>query len=148
MPCCCKSVWWRRRACHSRSARPDRWPRPWGSLIEAALTPFCSIAGQLYRIAQEALLNAAKHSRATQIQVSFVTTAEGVMLAVRDNGIGLPERMDPHRGMGMATMSYRARMIGASFQLGRAPGGGTEVVCTLKSVSPAKQGPGCKPGAA
>ena len=97
-----------------------------------------SAANHLYRIIQEALHNAVKHSQATHLAIAVQPQVEALCIAVRDNGIGIPEhRASPiptspnSSGLGMHTMSYRARIIGATLEFRRNPEGGTSVVCTL-----------------
>jgi len=89
------------------------------------------IAGHLFRIAQEAVRNAAKHSRARKIVISFAETEENILLEVTDDGKGLPEIETEGDGMGLQIMKYRASMIGASFSVQSGPGG-TAVTCRLK----------------
>ncbi|OGR37205.1 MAG: histidine kinase, partial [Desulfovibrionales bacterium GWA2_65_9] len=68
---------------------------------------------QLYRIAQEALANAVKHSKPTHITISLLCrTGDMAMLEVRDNGIGRAKAAVSKGGLGMSIMAHRARMIG------------------------------------
>ena len=92
-----------------------------------------AVATHVYRIAQEALHNAVKHSRGTQAVITLETGPEGIAVTVRDDGVGLPESMQNHSGggLGMHTMFYRARIIGATLQIARNATGGTSVVCRL-----------------
>jgi signal transduction histidine kinase len=87
------------------------------------------VATHLYRIAQEAVTNAIKHSRASEIVVRLEAGAEGLALTITDNGVGVPAKTTA--GMGLRTMAYRASVIGATFQLeGQSPHG-TRVTCLL-----------------
>ena len=89
------------------------------------------IAGaNLYRIAQEALNNALKHSRARHISIGLGTVNQEVTLTVKDDGVGFPHTFQPRRGMGLSIMNYRAKMIGASLDIRRAADGGTIVICS------------------
>ena len=88
------------------------------------------VAGHLFRIAQEAVRNAAKHSHATRIVIAFDETEEGVLLEIRDNGKGLPLDEPAQSGMGLQIMKYRASMIDADFELKSSPEG-TIVTCRL-----------------
>src|SRR5690606_18013360 len=85
----------------------------------------------LYRIAQEAVSNAVKHGRATQVRVRLALGDEQVRLYVHDNGVGFPDELPAERGMGVRIMHYRARIIGATLEIWRDPTGGTVVTCTL-----------------
>jgi len=85
----------------------------------------------LYRIVQEALTNAVRHGRAKRIEVSVRKGKNGgLTLKVRDRGKGLPRRIGAG-GMGLATMRYRAELLGGSFELRNAAGGGAELSLTL-----------------
>ncbi|MEI6533821.1 MAG: PAS domain S-box protein [Verrucomicrobiaceae bacterium] len=90
------------------------------------------VATQLYRIAQEAVGNAIKHSHADRIEVSLSASADKIILRIRDNGIGIPDHA-PGRGtgLGLLTMSHRARMIGGNVTVEPDPYGGTEVQCVI-----------------
>lgn len=87
-----------------------------------------AVAMHVYRIAQEALANTARHAGASRVQVTLNLTQERVNLRVLDNGAGLPESADQAGGMGFKIMTYRARMIGAAIDVRRRPHGGTAVV--------------------
>jgi signal transduction histidine kinase len=90
---------------------------------------------QLFRIAQEAVYNAVKHARAKQITIQLATTDGRTSLVVQDDGIGLPPSVNEAKGMGLRIMDYRARMIGAQFDLRRGPNGGTIVTCSFPAGS-------------
>ncbi len=90
-----------------------------------------SLATQLFRIAQEALGNAIKHSKANNIAIDLEGNPVQLRLSIADDGRGLPTREMSNGGIGMATMSYRARSIAAQFDIQSLPGKGTTVVCTL-----------------
>lgn len=86
-------------------------------------------ATHLYHIAQEALSNAIRHSRARSIRISL-TTAEGQgELAIADDGCGIPDIPAGSSGMGLHIMSYRARMIGGALDISRGAACGTVVRC-------------------
>lgn len=89
-------------------------------------------AVHLYRIAQEALGNAARHSHASCIWISIEGATGEVVLSVEDNGTGIPEAQRNGKGMGLHLMPYRARTIGASFEIAPRPGGGTIVRCLYR----------------
>jgi signal transduction histidine kinase len=88
-----------------------------------------SDARHLYRIAQEAINNAIKHGRATQIHVRLQIEEERHTLTVEDNGVGIRNPVDSAEGMGLRLMSYRARKLGGTLEVVRAAGGGTTVRC-------------------
>lgn len=87
-------------------------------------------ATHLYRIAQESITNAAKHSKAQMIAVSLATQGDGLILEVKDDGKGIPEELVQHpTGMGLRLMEYRARMIGGELTVARVETGGTSISC-------------------
>lgn len=90
----------------------------------------------LYRIAQEALGNAARHSRASRITLQLSREEGAIALRVSDNGIGF----DPHalsegqRGhLGLFSMEERANLAGGQLEVISAPGAGTTVVARVPS---------------
>jgi signal transduction histidine kinase len=93
-------------------------------------------SGHLYRIAQEAVSNAVKHGRSRNVTIELQAADEGVCLAIRDDGIGLPDLRARPTGMGLRIMAHRARMIGASFAAERGSLGGTAVTCVLPYAEP------------
>lgn len=91
-----------------------------------------SVAIQIYRIAQEAVANAIKHSKADRIEISLAQQDGHLSLAIRDNGIGIPDH-SPSKGtgMGLLTMSHRARMLGGGLNVEQDTYGGTVVLCRV-----------------
>jgi|GEM_PF-1914542 len=91
-----------------------------------------NVATHLFRIAQEAVNNAVKHSQAKTITVELLPTVEGVSLSIIDDGQGIdPSRINQYAGMGLSIMRYRANLIGASFQIESDPATGTRISCYL-----------------
>jgi PAS domain S-box-containing protein len=89
------------------------------------------VATHLYRIAQEAVSNAARHGRAKSIVVALDRTINGIRLSIRDDGLGF--RVSPNRagGMGLHIMRYRAELIGATLTIDVGKGSGARVTCLL-----------------
>ncbi|MBL7259317.1 GAF domain-containing sensor histidine kinase [Paractinoplanes lichenicola] len=83
----------------------------------------------LYRIAAEALHNAARHAEATGCTITLATDPHAVTLTVTDDGRGLPGDYLP--GVGHRSMRERSTELGGTLHIGPAPGGGTEVVVTV-----------------
>lgn len=90
-------------------------------------------ASHLYRIAQEAVQNALKHSRATRIDIALTRHHAGVELRVRDNGIGFIPQQNSH-GLGLHTMEQRARLISGRLIVQTQPDGGVEVACLVSDT--------------
>ena len=101
-------------------------------LVHEAIT-----ASHLYRIAQEATLNAIRHGNAGHIVISLIDRAGRPSLSIEDDGVGLPD--DWRHGLGTRIMAHRAAMIGADFSIEPNPTGGTFVKCSI-SGTPAKNG--------
>jgi two-component system, LuxR family, sensor kinase FixL len=84
-----------------------------------------------YRIAQEAVSNAVKHGKASEVTITLASAPDKVRLRVRDDGIGFPKKLSKDRGMGVNIMHYRARIIGGALDIRRDPAGGTVLTCTM-----------------
>ncbi len=91
------------------------------------------VATQVYHVVQEALSNACKHSRATAVGVFLTCASNGVIVAIEDDGAGLPPNAERRGGMGLGNMRHRARMIGATLELGPGARGGTRVMFALRT---------------
>ncbi|MEP7248495.1 MAG: PAS domain S-box protein [Spartobacteria bacterium] len=89
-----------------------------------------AIALNFFRIAQEAVANAIKNGKATEVSIRLGRDRKGLSLTVRDNGKGFSQSK-PRKGMGIHIMQYRAEVIGARFSVESADGEGTQVTCTL-----------------
>jgi PAS domain S-box-containing protein len=74
-------------------------------------------ASHLYRIAQEALTNAARHGRATLVDIFLRATSDGFSLRITDDGEGVVRAAVSSAGMGLKIMKYRADTIGAQFNI-------------------------------
>jgi PAS domain S-box-containing protein len=92
-------------------------------------------SNHLYRIAQEALSNAVKHSGAREVNVDFHVDQDHARLVITDDGRGTDSRKS--EGMGLQTMQHRAEAIGASFEVHARPDGGTMLSCEIRSRSTA-----------
>jgi signal transduction histidine kinase len=86
-----------------------------------------AVAGNLFRIAQEAVRNAVAHGKAKNIVIALTGGEDGVELLVEDDGIGIANTVKSNRGMGMTIMPRRAASIGASFEAHSRRQGGTVV---------------------
>jgi PAS domain S-box-containing protein len=93
-------------------------------------------ANNLYRIAQEAVTNAVKHGKATEVNIRAKAAADGLTLAIEDNGIGFKRTKSSGGGMGMHIMRYRARAIGGELTALSRPSGGAVVWCFCPFPSP------------
>jgi signal transduction histidine kinase/ligand-binding sensor domain-containing protein len=86
----------------------------------------------LFRIVQEALANAAKHSRATRIVVRLARAKGEVTLTVSDNGLGFDRgRLTTSGGLGLITMRERAGQLNGRFEFDSTPGRGTAITVVV-----------------
>jgi two-component system sensor histidine kinase UhpB len=83
-----------------------------------------------YRIAQEGLTNALRHSGARSARLSLMADAETLTLVVADDGKGMPEHL-PTDTSGIAGMRERALLVDGSLSIESHPGAGTEVRLTI-----------------
>jgi signal transduction histidine kinase len=93
-------------------------------------------ATHLYRITQEAVRNAIRHGKARRIGINLSERDGLVRLTIEDDGLGLPDDLQPTDGLGVQIMAHRAAMIGGTFAIEPAPTGGTIVTCSLTKVRP------------
>jgi len=85
-------------------------------------------ATALYRIAQEALRNVAKHAGTASVAMSLVGAPDGLCLTVQDDGAGFTASDVRFRGgLGLISMHERARLVGGTLNLISSPGQGTTV---------------------
>ncbi|MBT9539372.1 PAS domain S-box protein [Thiobacillus sp.] len=89
----------------------------------------------LYRIAQEAMTNLAKHAHARNVKIEVALPPDQVTLTISDDGIGFDPNMQPQYsgrvGWGMLTMRERAVALGGTLAIDSKPGVGTRVTVTL-----------------
>jgi PAS domain S-box-containing protein len=98
---------------------------------ESIAVPDNAFATHLYRIAQEAATNAAKHAKAALISVELNHSGGFIELKITDNGIGITLPLSGKGGMGLHTMEYRARTIGGTLNIAPAPTHGTIISCRV-----------------
>jgi signal transduction histidine kinase len=84
----------------------------------------------LFRAAQEALSNIARHARATHVTVRLGLAGENLELAIRDDGIGF-DAAELKPGMGMRNMSARVREVSGGILIARQPDGGTLIAFSV-----------------
>jgi PAS domain S-box-containing protein len=89
------------------------------------------VASQLYRILREAIINANKHARATQIALEVRRVRNELVFCVTDNGVGLSRKPKAGQGLGFHIMQYRAQSIGARLEFESPKKGGSRVACHL-----------------
>jgi PAS domain S-box-containing protein len=116
----------------------DRFTQRTGIVVEveseqAANRLPAQVENVLYRVAQEALTNAAKHARATRVVINLRVDSEKVTLVVSDDGVGFTpghHPTGPHEGQhwGLDLMAERVEGMSGHFYLESAPGQGTRII--------------------
>jgi len=86
----------------------------------------------LYRIAQEAVNNAAKHARAKNVSISLHSSGGSTRLVIADDGKGISALPANKQGIGLESMRFRARALQGEFKIDSIPGEGTVVVCEMR----------------
>ena len=87
---------------------------------------------ELLRIAQEALSNAMRHARPSNVRITMTDEPEHWALAVADDGVGMEEHAEMlGEGFGLTSMQQRAGAIGGEWQIDSKPGAGTRVSVRL-----------------
>ena len=112
---------------HGDSGNVSR-PRPWESSLTWLLET------NLYRIAQEALNNIAKHSEATKAEIVLEPHESEVILIVEDNGRGFvhEEKTNPGgRELGLAGVRERAKLMNGTIEIESADGKGTTLFARI-----------------
>jgi two-component system sensor kinase FixL len=91
-----------------------------------------AVALNLFRIVQEAVSNAMRHSRASHVSIRFHATKKTLELIVSDNGSWHTPFSGKPEGKGIRIMNYRAESIGAHLLIAAAKPCGTTVTCTVQ----------------
>lgn len=98
----------------------------------------------IFRIAQEALSNIARHARAMHVTLALTTEDEAVTLKITDNGQGFDLSKAPE-GMGLGNIRSRAQAIGATFELHSETGKGTMLNVRIPQIQPMPEEPPVNP---
>ena len=86
----------------------------------------------LFRVVQEALSNARKHSRAALVRIRLRSSARYISVVVRDDGCGFDVAAARHSGrLGLTGVIERVRLLGGDIEIESSPGCGTRVRATL-----------------
>ncbi len=112
-----------------------------GPLIDLTVSPQAKDLSEdvslcLYRVAQEALANAVRHSSAQHIRVALRIGEDRVDLTVSDDGKGFELDAEGGRGLGLMSIDERAKLLGGSYRLCSTLGKGTEL-CICIPLGPA-----------
>jgi two-component system, NarL family, sensor histidine kinase LiaS len=94
----------------------------------------------LFRVAQEALANVAKHSGAGNVEVDLTYDPDSLTLRVADDGRGFDPAENPNGGFGLQSMHERLEKLGGRVEVESAPGKGTRVTCVCPLEDSSKDG--------
>jgi len=103
--------------------------------VTANMDPQISLC--LYRVAQEALHNVARHSHAHKVQVQLRSGGERIFLHIADDGIGIPAERERSVALGLASMRERVTLVGGTFTLCSEPMRGTRIEAAIP-IKPAQ----------
>ena len=104
------------------------------------LIPSPAMATHLFRFAQEAVSNAVKHGKATEISIHLKSDPGWIYLGISDNGSGFdPAKATQSTGMGLRIMQFRAGMIGGKLTVERNAHGGVLVMCSAPNSTAANR---------
>ena len=92
------------------------------------------VEASIYRIAQEALNNVAKHARARSVNVLLELRGENLALVVEDDGVGFQPTAKGETMIGLTGMRERALAVGGTLELEPTPGGGTTVLACIPTT--------------
>jgi signal transduction histidine kinase len=85
----------------------------------------------VYRVVQEALNNAAKHAKASEIAIGVSGGPAGVQIEVRDNGTGFNSTKGSEPGLGLVGIKERVRQLGGDAKIDSRPGSGTSLLAHI-----------------
>jgi len=97
--------------------------------VPPALAPEVMLC--VFRLVQEALQNAIKHSRSSEVSVHLMGAADELGVHVVDNGVGFDVNGAWRNGLGLISMIERVEAIGGTLQIRSTPGAGTAVVANM-----------------
>ncbi len=112
--------------------------------VSARLAPLSELVGKdtalcLFRVAQEALNNVVRHARARAATVDLRPMDEGLLLAVRDDGVGFdPASPGTGRSLGLASMRERVQLVNGTLDIESSPGHGTAIIVWVPSAEGGK----------
>jgi signal transduction histidine kinase len=89
--------------------------------------PGSEVSLTLFRVAQEALRNAGKHSEATNIRIELIGETVGLLMRITDDGVGFDASAKLGCGLGMISMKERLRLVNGGLSIWSRPGLGTQV---------------------
>jgi signal transduction histidine kinase len=96
-----------------------------------------SVCANLYRVAQEAITNAAKHAHARRVQLRLEAAEADVVLTVEDDGEAADASQAPKTGMGLLGMQERVVSLGGTLRFERPASGGARLVVSIPNMAAA-----------
>jgi NarL family two-component system sensor histidine kinase LiaS len=121
----------------------ERWSRQTGIEVSMVSKGTCRLPFEaeqaLFRVAQEALANVAKHSQAGHVEVTLSHPEDDVVLEVKDDGRGFSFSSAMGRGMGLRSMRERMEALRGGLMVDSKPGEGTRIIARCRT-EPEPQG--------
>lgn len=114
------------------SAIAGRSPIPVGVDVDLAMRQPDEVEGTAYFVVVEGLTNIAKHSHATEANVSISRNGSWLRIEISDNGLG---GADPSRGTGLAGLRDRIQALDGRMQIDSPDGGGTRLIVEIPCAS-------------
>jgi len=102
--------------------------------VEGQQTLPLTVEEALFRVAQEALSNVARHSHATLVHIKLSIIDDIVTLALDDNGEGFDSTQRNERGVGLLSMQERMQAFGGDMSVESSPGKGTHVTAYCEKL--------------
>jgi signal transduction histidine kinase len=90
-----------------------------------------ALENAIYRIVQEGIANACKHSKSKKVRVELVEHEHKMRIEIRDWGVGFKQEEAEEGRFGLEGIRQRARILGGSFELESAPGKGARLIVEL-----------------
>jgi signal transduction histidine kinase len=131
---------------HHLSVSGERSPLAVRLETEGEVRPLpAEVEKEAFRIVQEAMINAEKYARATEVRVRLCYAENSFTCSICDDGVGFdttapPKACSSAAGFGLPSMAQRARSVGGELHITSAPGRGTEVAFTVPLAAPRKGG--------
>jgi len=93
-----------------------------------------SVCANLYRIAQEAITNAAKHAQAEHVQLRLEAGPGDIVLSIEDDGKATGDNLAPKAGMGLLGMQERVASLQGTLRFERRATGGARLVAIIPNT--------------
>jgi signal transduction histidine kinase len=118
----------------TRTLHPELWLTADVDVDESLLDD--TVKTVLFRVSQEALANAVRHSQGSIIRLKLTSSDPGVRLTIEDNGSGFSFHDVVHQSMGLESMRERVELVGGQLNIASTPGQGTRIEALVPWPTP------------